>query len=317
MGAPIGIILAGGRSLRLFPEAKPKPLLEVDGRSLLEMAIERLPGMMSVIVCSESIAELIREHFKKKRLKVPEFIIEPEPRDTAAAVGYALRSLRERDPAWVGVISADQWMPEPTHFTEFLKIAEHEIERFPDSLFVGGSQASSKNPKNFSQYGWIIPDEHESGASVTVTHFVEKPDAAQLQDLQSKGALINAGLFFGKFSTFIHAYERLFPEVLNPQISFASLPKQPIDRTIFERFKKVRMIPLRAQWEDLGTWKDWFDHVGEGKGFRKKTEDVFISAENEFEIHAYGVKNLAIVQRGNKILVVPLSESNRMKDFLE
>src|SRR5437870_5493400 len=101
---PLGLILAGGQSKRLFPIETPKPLLKVDGKTLLQHAIERLEGFEIRIVCNSSIARQIEESFLKDGLKVPQFAIEPEGRDTAAAVGFGIRSAANSRPSWVAVL---------------------------------------------------------------------------------------------------------------------------------------------------------------------------------------------------------------------
>ncbi|MBN8554725.1 MAG: NTP transferase domain-containing protein [Deltaproteobacteria bacterium] len=333
MKKPLGLILAGGQSKRLFPVTVPKPLLKVNGISLLEQSIRRLKGFDVYIVTNAQIAEEIRKAFRADRIKIPSFIIEPEGRDTAAAVGYGIRMAeKKRKHPWVAVLSADQWMPDDRNFSKFLKNMQSEIQKFPDALFVGGSSASTKAPHSHSQFGWIAPQRTEKNSSA-VKKFVEKPKGTLLQKMRKSKALINAGMFFGRPEVFLKAYQKFYPEILSatPK-NYYQLKRQPIDRAIFENYSKVRVIALPMRWEDLGTWEDWFTNVGTqvstknsvkskkmkvSTGAQIRCKKVLISADEDFEIFGFDLEDLAIIQSGSKLLVMPLSKTRDLKNYLE
>jgi mannose-1-phosphate guanylyltransferase/mannose-6-phosphate isomerase len=318
---PLGLILAGGQSKRLFPVSTPKPLLKVNGISLLEHAIRRLAGFDIYIVTNSEIARTIRKAFKRDGLKVPKFIIEPEGRDTAAAVGYGIRKAAKSH-SWVAVLSADQWMPNDRGFSKFLSEVEKEIFLHPHSLFVAGSSAKNKKPSSHSQFGWILPGVKQLN-SFAVEKFVEKPVGALLTKMRKAGGLINGGMFFGRCETFLKAYKTFYPEVLSATAkNYSKLKRLPIDRAIFEKYPHVRVAPLPMRWEDLGTWEDWFSNVGEkiGGGSRARKlqcKNVLVSSDNNFEISAFDLKDLAIIQSGQRLLVMPLSRTRDLKKFLE
>lgn len=317
---PVGLILAGGQSKRLFPEATPKPLLKTNGKFLLALALERLKGFDSYIVCNQPIARQIRMAFRAQRLKVPQFIIEPEGRDTAAAVGFGLSALRKKNPPWVAVISADHWVKENHLFPPFFKRVEQEVLRNPESLFVCGSLPETKESSAYSMFGWIVPKGKSSGLSSEVKVFVEKPEGARLKNVRSRGGLINAGMFFGSYATFVEAFEKHYPDVMNSKVKYKNLPRIPVDRAIFEKFQNVRVIPLSIRWEDLGTWADWHRFVGIDKKPSTRildSENVFAYSDEDHEIYSFANKNLAIIQSGSKILVMPLSRTQEMKQYLE
>lgn len=62
------VIMAGGLGTRLRPvtETIPKPMIEVGGRPILEIIIERLrvQGFRSITLCVNHLAEMIMDHFK-------------------------------------------------------------------------------------------------------------------------------------------------------------------------------------------------------------------------------------------------------------
>lgn len=317
---PLGLILAGGQSKRLFPVKTPKPLLKVRGRFLLQEALERLKNFDTYIVTNAEIADAIKKAFKKAKLKTPQFIIEPVGRDTAAALGFGIReAARKKKYTWAAILSADTFMPETKKFSDYLKRVETAVRDHPDSLFVGGSQSDTKPEHAHSQFGWILSDLKVglNDASHSVLKFVEKPTAEKLQELRAyEGALINAGMFFGRVETFLTAFERHYPQVLSvTKSSYKNLERAPVDKAIFEKFQSVRVVPLNLQWEDLGTWEDWFQHVGEGDARRVHSTRVFVQTEHPLEVHAYGLKDIAIVESDGRLLVMPLSEARRLKEY--
>lgn len=315
----LGLILAGGQSKRLFPANIPKPLLKINNNCLLDEALGRLHGLETFVVTNASIAKQIRASFLKDKKKAPLFILESEGRDTAAAVGWGLREgarIFRSEPDFVAVLSADTWMPETRHFRKFLNRVKAEIKKFPDSLFVVGSPQSTKPQNTHGQFGWILPHADSSSFSMPVRRFVEKPQESVLTTLRSSGALINAGMFFGKWETFMKAYAAYYPDVLKKNVVYKKLERQPVDRAIFEKFESVRVCPLELRWEDLGTWEDWFTHVSEGEAVRHCTDRVFVRTSRFQKVYCLGVKDLAVIEEGGKLLIMPLSKTRDLKNYL-
>jgi len=313
----VGIVLAGGLSQRLFPVRTPKPLLKVRNTTLLEQALRRLKGFNVNIVANLKIAREIRRHFRLKGLKTPSFIIEPESRDTAAAIGFALRRFRNFKGCLV-ILSADQWIANDRMFSSFLNFALKEIERCPDCLFVAGSPANSKAPETHSQFGWIVPNGgFGRQRSRPVLTFVEKPSKKRLAQIRSQGALINVGMFFGRIETFLKAYGKHYPDVLNKHLKYSRLKRLPVDKAIFECFRDVRVLPFPLRWEDLGTWDDWKSFSSKGKDVRLDTRDVYVHVDTNLRVYCFGMKDTAIVQEGERLLVMPLSKTRQLKNYLK
>lgn len=315
----VGFVLAGGESKRLFPWKYSKTLLEVNGESLLKQALDRLAGLdQSFVVTNAAISKEITQHFKSKKLKAPDYILEPEPRDTAAAIGFALTQLKSK-PEWVVVLSGDQYIPDTKKYREFLKNVEKEVKKFPQALFVAGSLPSTKTPASHSQFGWILPKKSNSKSdlSYAVETFVEKPKGAKLTNLRRKKGLINAGMFFGRYETFIEAYKKFYPAVMEKNPNYSRLEKKPVDRAIFENYSEVRALPFSIKWEDLGTWDSIHSKVGGQASHQIKSKNVFTWSNSEREIYVFNMKDIAVVEAGNKTLVMPISETPRLKEYLQ
>lgn len=320
----VALILAGGESLRLFPFQKPKPLLEVGTSTLLEQCLSRVRDFDEVsIVTNAKVAKHIRQYFKARKKPCHfGFILEPEARDTAAAVGFAISRLKNSQ-TFVGVFSADQYMS-PQASRDFLKTLQRfrkAAEAHPDHLFVMGSPSQTKPKEEYSRYGWIVP-QVQQGLS-PVLQFVEKPQGRKLTSLLKKNALINCGMFFGTKKTFEEAFSKHFPEVLEKNIErrYSQLPKQPVDRAIFEKFSRVCVWAMNCPWEDLGTWEA-VDRWRGTKSFwsnkknLKSSKSNFVERESDFEVYLFDVENLAVVQSGRRLLVMPKAKSGDLKSYL-
>jgi len=95
------VIMAGGEGRRLRPltEATPKPLLDVGGRPLIEIMIERLrqSGIATVLIAVHHKADMLRDRLGDgSRLGVAiEYVEEPEPLGTMGALSLMRERLRE------------------------------------------------------------------------------------------------------------------------------------------------------------------------------------------------------------------------------
>jgi MurNAc alpha-1-phosphate uridylyltransferase len=93
------MILAAGRGTRMRPisDTVPKPLLEIEGRTLLDHAIDRLAlaGVESIVVNAHYKAETIAAHLADRTEPKIQISREDEPLETGGGVARALPLLGE------------------------------------------------------------------------------------------------------------------------------------------------------------------------------------------------------------------------------
>jgi len=93
------MVLAAGLGTRLRPltDTVPKPLLELNGRTLLDHAIDRLAsaGVERIVVNTHYLAAMVAEHLAGRRRPRIEISAEPRLLDTGGGVAQALPLLGE------------------------------------------------------------------------------------------------------------------------------------------------------------------------------------------------------------------------------
>ena len=171
------IILAGGKGTRLRPLTFdiPKPLVKVNGKPLIEYALEELErnGVENVYISLGYKAEKIMhylDHRKKFGANI-EYVLESKPLGT----GGALRHAMEKMQGYEDVISVNG---DTIFKVEFDKM--YEFHKKNKALITMGSFRLD----NVRGFGVI---ETEGGR---IVRFIEKPDPKEV-----KSNMINAGIY--------------------------------------------------------------------------------------------------------------------------
>jgi len=261
------LILAGGSGTRFWPlsrKSRPKQLLALEGeRTLLRDTLTRLaPGIPpeSVWVCTtEALADAVRRDLPE--VPPEQILSEPEGRNTAPAIAWAVRSMPEdarRDV--VAVLPADHRMGDPAAFRDALERAARVVEREDRVMTLGVVPRWAE-----TGYGYLElePGEGEDGVR-RVRRFVEKPSAENAERfVRSDNYLWNAGIFLFRGTTLLDVVARLQPELARGLEEIAAapdrlrdlygrLPADSIDYAIMERAPRVAVVPASFDWSDIG-----------------------------------------------------------------
>ena len=298
------LIIAGGSGTRLWPmstKALPKQLIpfikdrdnEADdgpGRSLLQIAMERLDGLLpaeQIYVCAgESTKSVMLD--KLPGLSEDRFIEEPMGRDTLNAVGLGCSVLAEKDPdATVAIFTADHII-EPVD--DLLKIVERgfEVAERDDSTLVtfGIAPTHPATGYGYLQLGEALGDADSGGGNAfVVDQFKEKPDAdtaTQYHDAGPEKFLWNSGMFVWKARTVMDCIKKYAPEnheklaelgqawpdkdhrALKLGEIYPQLKKVSVDYAVMEPASKdpdmtVAAVPMPLKWLDVGSWPSFAD----------------------------------------------------------
>jgi mannose-1-phosphate guanylyltransferase len=334
------LILAGGSGTRFWPlsrKSRPKQLLVLEGeRTLLRDTLERLApriGPESVWVCTtEALAEAVRRDLPE--VPPEQILSEPEGRNTAPAIAWAVRSMPEearRDV--VAVLPADHRMGDPAAFRDALERAARVVEREDRVMTLGVVPRWAE-----TGYGYLelaAEAAPEPGAVRGVARFVEKPGPENAARFLAGGShLWNAGIFVFRGSTLLDVVARLEPELSagleaiaaapdRLRELYARLPAESIDYAIMEKLDGIATIPLDCGWSDLGSWEALAEVLPpDATGNFSRGDTLAVEAggnllfADQGTIAVLGVEDLVVVRTGDAVLVCPRSRSQEVRKLV-
>ena len=342
------VIMAGGAGKRLWPlsrQSRPKQILPlVDGKTLLQIAIERLEGPFQpeniLILTNAEYAGLIAEALPNLP---PENIIgEPDVRDTANAIalGAAILSARDEN-ATMALFTADHVIRPQKTFVDAVGLACEIAEENPDALVTFGIRPSW--PHTGLGYvhcgGLVRPGVHQ------VRGFKEKPDHATARQYVETGEHFwNSGMFVWTLGAINKALKTHLPdsvEKLSPVAQAAkdgkdyapvlaevypTLTPISIDYAVMEKAEKVMMVELKCEWLDVGHWPA-LDEVCEQDAdgnvviasdtvVTDSSRNIIVS-EDDHLVAVVGLDDCIVVHAKDATLVCKKSDSQRLKDLLK
>ncbi len=256
------VILAGGVGSRFWPISTPtlpKQLLPlVTGQPMLRDAVDRLlplvPGDRMLILTNAALQPAIAAMLPE----VPKsnIVCEPRPAGTAAALAWAARIIRDRDPEAIMLsVHADWAISDAGGFRAALLLAANVAEA-NDALVTVGVTPTRPDPG----FGYIEPGEPMGQVTFRVSRFLEKPDRVRARELISAGCLWNSGIFVWRASRFLQEVEAHCPEVSRANAEttlagfFGAVQSISVDVGVLERSDRVFVVPGAFGWDDVGTW---------------------------------------------------------------
>ena len=215
----VPVIISGGAGSRLWPASRqshPKPFLKVaDGHSLIQHTVLRAASIQDVV---ELVTVTSKEHFFLTKDDFDEldsvvlprtFLLEPEGRDTAAAVAAAtVHAKATQGPdAILCVFPADHMIGD---LPAFLNVMSRAIEHAQQGR-IAALGISPTRPD--TAFGYIEADGEK------VVRFVEKPDLETAKSyVASKRFFWNAGIFCFNAQTMLDEMASHCPAVIDAVI---------------------------------------------------------------------------------------------------
>ena len=276
------LIIAGGSGTRLWPMSRaalPKQLIPlIGGRSLLEIAVGRLDGLLPPerrFVCAGAgHAEAI--HRALPELAPEQFLGEPCGRDTLNAVGFSAAVLARRDPeAVIAVFTADHVIEPVDRFQTIVDEGCALVEQHPETLVTFGIAPTHAAVG----YGYLELGESFAGSARRLRQFREKPDLATATrwfEAGSEKFSWNSGMFVWQAATLLDCIRRYAPENHAGLMQIADAWDTPRRQTVLEEvyptLKKISVdfavmepasrdaavtvaaIPMPLRWLDVGSW---------------------------------------------------------------
>jgi mannose-1-phosphate guanylyltransferase/mannose-1-phosphate guanylyltransferase/mannose-6-phosphate isomerase len=206
------VILCGGSGTRLWPRSRPelpKPFLPLVGeRTLFQEALLRCadPELFDppLVVTGAAHVGLVEE--QSSGVAIGEVIVEPEPRQTAAAV--ALAALRLHDNAVMLVCPSDHHMDGGEQF----KAAAAAAARLAAEGLLVCLTIPASAPD--TRFGYVRKGDPLGTAAFRVAQFVEKPDRERALAYVASGDFAwNAGIFAFRAGDYLRELERFRPRL--------------------------------------------------------------------------------------------------------
>ena len=344
-------ILAGGVGARLWPRSRqsnPKQFADITGSG--ETMIQATVGRMGDLVTPDQVYVLTGQRYQQLVVEqlpaVPtaNAIAEPSGRNTAPAIGLACMHLAHRDPdAIIVILPADHVIVDAAGFQQAIKraVAAAEI----GNLVTLGIQANYPHTGyGYIQRGDLLMDAGADDLPVySVRRFCEKPDLATAEAFLDSGDYFwNGGIFVSRVDRMLAEMERQMPEVFallqeigaaldTPDAAavlaraWSAMPSVSIDYGVMENAKHVAVVPLRAGWNDVGSW-DALESVlrpDEAGNLMAKTDAIAVDSFNNIVycenklVALVGVDDLVVVDTGDAILIGHRKQMQKVRTVVD
>ena len=347
------MIMAGGAGKRLWPMSRrrqPKQLIPfIDGRCLLEIATERLDGVVPTdrqLICT---GEIFREPILERLTAFgdDQLLGEPEGRDTVNAIGLTAAVLNRQDPdAIFAVLTADHLIEPLDRFKASLRTGFDLVAADPSRLVTFGiTPTCPATGYGYVELGDPVPNFPDARNTV---QFVEKPDESTAEGyLEAGNFLWNSGMFVFSAAGFLDALEACVPESAEglrtigeawdgpDRLStlgriYPTLPKISVDYAIMEPASRdkqcpVCTVPMDIQWLDVGSWTSYGETLApDADGCRSNVDAINLDSHNILSVSedpghviaTVGCQDLVIVHTDRVTMVCPASDAQRVKDLV-
>ncbi|MCO6391648.1 mannose-1-phosphate guanylyltransferase/mannose-6-phosphate isomerase [Aliihoeflea aestuarii] len=343
-GLIIPVIMAGGSGTRLWPVSRntmPKQFIEIldEGFSTFQTALRRVSGpefAPPIVVTGEDFRFLAAVQMQAAGVE-GEILLEPAPRDSAAAVAAGALYAAQRDPEAIClVMAADHFIQDDQSFvSDCMKAA---VAAGSGRIMTLGIEPTHPS----TAYGYIdIGEPLPFDAAFVLKGFVEKPDKARANTYLESGFLWNSGNFLFAVDTMIDELEMHAPDVLfavreavacaKHDLDFLRLdaeafqrsPKISIDYAVMEKTQRAGVVKASFSWSDVGSWDSVYDiktaddngNVLEGAVSVLNTRNSLVLSQGPLTT-VIGLEDVMVVSTLDAVLVASKDEAPRVKDLV-
>ncbi len=331
------VILSGGNGSRLWPLStpdRPKQFLPLVGdRTLFDQTLARVSDRQKyaapIVVGSARHEQLCLEGLRD--VEDSRLILEPISRNTAVAIVMAAAVIAEHDPDEIMlVMPSDQLIGDTSAFHRAVQLGRECAQK--GMLVTFGIQPTGPE----TGFGYIQARTASCGSPglFQVERFKEKPNLSTAKAMISAGNHYwNGGIFMFRAGRFLQECAALDPAVheLGVQAvaesrrdgaliwpdrsSLDQCPNISIDYAVMERSDSIAMVPLDAEWSDVGSW----DALAEIEAVAESRKVTAVDSNNCFvrtdglEIALLGVSDLIVVGQGNQVAIIKRGRSQDIK----
>ncbi len=311
------VVLCGGAGTRLWPLSRtlmPKQFIKLfDDTSLFQLTITRNSAVCdnTLLVTNKELFFIADEQIKQQSTSKYTYLLEGVGRNTAPAITLAALS---SDPDEVLFITpSDHLIRDVNAYHEtIIKAEQYAKEGHLVTLGITPTYAETG-------YGYIQHDKHE------VLGFFEKPELTLAEQYIAQGNYLwNSGMFCFRAGVFLQALETHAPEILQAckdalahstdkiHISaeaMNSIPEDSIDYAVMERATNVKVVPLDAGWNDVGSFESLAQELP-----NDEHHNLIISDK---VVRTIDIEHSIIIDSGDALLVAPKSSTQKVKQVVQ
>ncbi len=288
------MILAGGSGTRFWPlsrELSPKQFVTMfGGVSLITQAVARVRSLVEAdgihVLTNERLLDELHNHLTAQPLLegcVIEYLAEPTPRNTAAAIALAAAHLERLDPdAILVVLPSDHVLEDGERWERTVRVAVALAET-GRLVTLGLEPTRPETGYGYIRMGGVIPGASEGEtAGHDVSAFIEKPDQPTAERFLAEGGYLwNSGMLVARATTVLAELEAAGTQAATPEsersadiarvarevaalepsawtaddtrAKFLALPSVPFDKAVLEVSAAVAVVPADLEWSDVGS----------------------------------------------------------------
>ncbi len=346
------VIMAGGSGTRFWPLSRhlfPKQLLRIGGEdTLIQQTMRRMlgcaPTRQVLISTNGPQAELIKAQLADWKDDLHDnYVLEPEGRNTAPAIGLAALEVMRRDPeAVMLVVPADHVVTGQREFETAVRLASQlAAEGYLVTFGI-------KPIRPETGYGYIRPNQKQVLGRLgrlkgfRVRNFVEKPNAGKAAQYLKAGQYFwNSGMFVWRAATILEEIRRhqpalgrkldhiwelkqggAAPEAVDSV--YRTMPLVSIDTGVMEVSSKAAMVPVSFRWSDVGSWGSLDEVASQDAGGNVITGRVVDIGSSRSIVYAdrrvvatIGLEDMVVVDTPDATLVCPKSRAQEVKKIVE
>jgi len=346
-------LFCGGVGTRMWPasrRSKPKQFQPLVGsESMFQQALRRIKKGFPikdvfVITGREYVGLVVQQ---EPDLPLENVIIEPEMRDTLAAVGYAAAVLDKKfdNPIVASLWAADHLVKNDEQFVNALKSAYEYVEVSAKMVSIDVRPTYPNIHVGYIQVGKMIK-KINSFAIFEYVRQIEKPDIKTAKKFTASWEYLwHAGYKVWRAQKMLSLYKKFAPRVYKGLVKiqqvwgednqdevvrriYPNFEKVSVDYAIFEKVDPKEMVVLSADlgWSDIGAWNILKDELSEntkdnvirGEIFDIESQDCLIYANAKDKIVAtIGLEDLIVVDTDDALLVSKKDRISEIKKIVE
>lgn len=344
------ILLAGGSGTRLWPLSRksyPKQFINiVDDTSLFQKTALRLTSTKNItfkphiILTNKDYRFFVSQQLLDVGIDPGPIIIEPEAKNTAPAILSAILFGKENDEETIFLVAPSDHII--SNSREFHKVINKGLKEVKKGKIV---TFGIKPTRAETGYGYLELGQIKEDEIIDLISFIEKPNKKKAEEMILLGNYLwNSGIFLFKAKDIILLYKKFAKDILNTvqkslktskkDLGFIRLDPNvwsnckniSIDYAIMEKADNLSVIPLNADWSDLGDWNAvWNEMETDKNGVSLTSHAHAVNCNNTLlrseskhqEIIGFGLNNIVAIATLDAVLIAHKDKVQNIKDLLE